>query len=196
MCSVTLERKLLTWPRQYIEKLITLNKHRKSFHSYFEKLPLVSMSASRFFGINIYDLVLVIQIDCVEQPVKSNSVGSAHMSHRRTSSFNYHLDHGFVVFNSVQSRFIVRRMCVGGRITHFTELLNSLLVTFWVMALELRVVSVSCMLVCLGWTLLLVERRTSITMSQRSRASNPSIRKPASREMTPDSVELCETAVC
>ena len=29
------------------------------------------------------------------------------MSHRRTSSFNYHFDHGFVVFNNVQLRLIV-----------------------------------------------------------------------------------------
>ena len=36
----------------------------------------------------------------------------------------------------------------------------------------------------------------SITVSQRSRAGNPSIRNPASREMISDSVELCETAVC
>ena len=43
---------------------------------------------------------------------------------------------------------------------------------------------------------LLVERNTSITMSKRSRASNPSIRNPASREMISDSVELCETEVC
>ena len=29
-------------------------------------------------------------------------------------SFNYHFDHCFVVFKSVQLRFNVRRMCVGG----------------------------------------------------------------------------------
>ena len=52
------------------------------------------------------------------------------------------------------------------------------------------------MLVRLGWTLLLVERCTSITTSQRSKASNPSMRYPASREMISDSVELSETAVC
>ena len=42
----------------------------------------------------------------------------------------------------------------------------------------------------------LFERNTSITTSQRSRASNPSIRNPASSEMISDSVELCETEVC
>ena len=48
----------------------------------------------------------------------------------------------------------------------------------------------------LGLTVLLVERNTSIAMSQRSRARNPSMRNPASKEMISDSVELCETELC
>ena len=39
-------------------------------------------------------------------------------------------------------------------------------------------------------------RNTSITKSQRVRARIPSMRKPASREMISDSVELCGTDVC
>ena len=46
--------------------------------------------------------------------------------HRRTSSFNYHFDHGFVVFKDVQLRFIVRRMCVGEHMIHITQLINLL----------------------------------------------------------------------
>ena len=42
----------------------------------------------------------------------------------------------------------------------------------------------------------LTERRTPVSVSQRSRASNPSTRSPASGEMNSDSVEVCETAVC
>ena len=38
---------------------------------------------------------------------------------------------------------------------------------------------------------LFVERNTSITMSERSRASSPSMRNPASKEMISDSVKLC-----
>ena len=53
-------------------------------------------------------------------------MGSWHMSHRGTSSFNYHLDHGFVVFEDVQLRFSLRRMCVNGNIIHFTQVLNLL----------------------------------------------------------------------
>ena len=37
---------------------------------------------------------------------------------------------------------------------------------------------------------------TSITESQRPRAGIPSMRKPASREITSAFVELCETEVC
>ena len=61
-------------------------------------------------GVNIFDLDLGFPIDSVEQPIKSNSVGSGHVSHRRTSSFNYQFDHGFVVFKNVKLWLIVRRM--------------------------------------------------------------------------------------
>ena len=40
------------------------------------------------------------------------------------------------------------------------------------------------------------ECQISMTKSQRSNAGIPSIRKPASREMISDSVELCDTHVC
>ncbi len=43
-----------------------------------------------------------VQIDFVKQSIKCNSVNSGHMSHRHTS--DYHLDHDFVVFKSVQLR--------------------------------------------------------------------------------------------
>ena len=43
---------------------------------------------------------------------------------------------------------------------------------------------------------LIVKRNTSITMNQRSRASSPSMRNPASKEMISDSVELWDTDVC
>ena len=60
------------------------------------------MSASWFFGVNIFDLDLGVQINSIEQPIKSNSVGSGKMSHCRTSSFNDHLDHCFIVFKHIQ----------------------------------------------------------------------------------------------
>ena len=51
-------------------------------------------------------------------------------------------------------------------------------------------------LVILGCSSPLFVRETSIAKSQRSGAGNPSIRSPASNEITSDSVELCETEVC
>ena len=121
--SLTFERKLLKWLQEYIEKLIKLNKHRRWFHSLFEKLPLVRMSAS-WFLVSAY----VIWILGSKLILSNNQSGATlwvlDMSHRRTSSFYYHFDHGFVVFKDVQLRFTLRRMCVGGYIIHFTQLLN------------------------------------------------------------------------
>ena len=57
------------------------------------------MSASWFFGVNIFDLDLWFQVDSVEQPIKSNSVGPGNMSHCWTPAFDNHLDDSFVVFN-------------------------------------------------------------------------------------------------
>ena len=45
------------------------------------------------------------------------------------------------------------------------------------------------------WSGLVRNEKTSITKSQRSRAGIPSMRKPASREITSASVEQCETEV-
>ena len=56
------------------------------------KFPLVKMSLELVFGVDVFDLDLGIQIDSIEQPIKSNSVGSGNMSHCRTPSFNDHLD--------------------------------------------------------------------------------------------------------
>ena len=38
------------------------------------------------FGVNVFDLDLGVQIDSIEHPIKSNSVGSGDMSHCRASS--------------------------------------------------------------------------------------------------------------
>ena len=59
-------------------------------------------------------------------------------------------------------------------------------VTCWVLVRESRTAPIFLVASVFG----------SITEAQRSRANNPSIRSPASREMTSDFVELCETEVC
>ena len=66
------------------------------------------------FGVKIFDLDLGVQVDSVQQPILCDSMGSRHVSHRRTSSFDDHLYHSFVVFKNVQLGFALRRMCVRG----------------------------------------------------------------------------------
>ena len=95
-------------------KWLMLRKHKRWFHSSRVKFPLVSMSASWFHGVNVFDLDFGVQIDSIEQPIKSNSVGSGKMSHCRTSSLYNHLDHCFIVFKHIQLSFLMRRLYVGG----------------------------------------------------------------------------------
>ena len=87
---------------------------------------LVRMSTSWFLVSTYLIWILGFQVDPVKQPIKSDSVSARHMSHRGTSSFNYHLDHGFVVFKDVQLRFSLRRTCVGGYTIHLAQLINPL----------------------------------------------------------------------
>ena len=65
-------------------------------------------------GVNVFDLDLGVQIDSIQQPMKSNSVGSGNMSHCKTSSLYDHLDHRFVVFKDVPQSFLPRRNHVWG----------------------------------------------------------------------------------
>ena len=64
------------------------------------------------FGVNVFDLDLGVQIDSIKQPIKSNSMGSRHMSHCRASSLYDHLDYCFVVFKNVEHRTKLRRLHV------------------------------------------------------------------------------------
>ena len=50
------------------------------------------------FGVNIFDLDQCIQIDSVKQPIQRDSVGSGHVSHRRTSALNDHFGESLIVF--------------------------------------------------------------------------------------------------
>ena len=54
------------------------------------------------FGVDVFDLDFGVQINSIEQPIKSNSVGSGNVSHCRTSAFNDHLDHSFIVLKHIQ----------------------------------------------------------------------------------------------
>ena len=71
------------------QKVISLISRETSFGQNVSKLV---------FGVNIFDLDFGIQVDTIKQPIKSDTVSSRHMSQSGTSSFDYILDHGFVVF--------------------------------------------------------------------------------------------------
>ena len=92
----------------------------------------LSVSSSKLIlGVDTLDLNLGIQINSVKQPTKSNSVGSGHVSHRWSSSFNYHFDHDFVVFKDVRLRFTMGGMCVGVYVIHITQLIAHPSVFYW-----------------------------------------------------------------
>ena len=79
-----------------------LNKWWRFSHSSRVKFPLVSNVCGLMFDINVSNLNLRIKINPIKQPIQSNSVGSWYVSHRGTSSFNYHLNHGFIVIKDIQ----------------------------------------------------------------------------------------------
>ena len=96
-------------------------------------IPLISRETScgqhvseMVFGVNIFDLDLGFQVDSCKKPIKSNSVSSRQMSLCGTSSFDYHFDHNFVVFENEQLKLTLRRLCVERYVIHVTQLINLL----------------------------------------------------------------------
>ena len=152
------------------------------------------------FGINVSNLVFRIDINPVKQPIQSNSVGSWHMSHCWTSAFDYHLNYGFIILKDKQHGIGTRMCSARWNVINIGQI--EIGVRGW------NLFSIVCdrgiadkfpsgsrtSLVLLVW--FGEEWNTSITKSQRSRAGIPSMRKPALREITSASVELCETEVC
>ena len=72
------------------------------------KFPLVKMSASWFLVVDVFDLDFGVQINSIEQPIKSNSVSSGNVSHCRTSAFHNHFDYSFIVLKHKQLSFLAR----------------------------------------------------------------------------------------
>ena len=93
------------------------------------------MSTS-WFLVSIYLIwIFGVQIDSIEQPIKSNSVGSGNTSHCRASSLYDHLDHCSVVFKHIQHSFLTRRMDVWGNKINIVLIINHsmrFLFLFWV----------------------------------------------------------------
>ena len=88
------------------------------------------------FGVDILDLCHGIQINLLNQTIKSNSVGSGYMSHCWTSDFDDHFNHGFVILKDEQHRTKSKKLAFYG--TQSTLLRSKLLcwvgtlVLFWV----------------------------------------------------------------
>ena len=140
------------------------------------------------FGINVSNLNFRIEINPVKHPIQSNSVGSWHMSHRWTSAFDDHVDHGFIILKDIQHGIGTRMWNVidfgqieigvrGWNLFSLVWLRNCRQVSLWL--------SYIFGFVCFV-----------LTKSKRSSAGIPSMRKPASREITSASVEPCESEVC
>ena len=102
----------MAWEQHWELKRLMLNKHRRWFHSSRVKFPFGLNVCELIFWVDVFGLDLGVQINSIEQPVKSNSVGSGNMSQCRTSAFDDHLDHSFVVFKDVQHGSFMRRIRV------------------------------------------------------------------------------------
>ena len=139
------------------------------------------------FGVDVFDFDFGVQINSIEQPIKSNSLGSGDMSHCRTSAFNNHLDHCFVVLNHIQQTFLMRRLDV------WVNTVNSIqrVSLPWRSLTSVNDNKASrslCSLSHVSWN--------RNIRSHNSREKSPSNLNLVSKEMISDSVELCETAVC
>ena len=66
------------------------------------EIPLCQDVCELVFGDHVFDLDLGIQINSIEQPIKSNSVSSGDVSHCRTSAFNDHFNYSFIVQKHIQ----------------------------------------------------------------------------------------------
>ena len=95
--------------------------------------------------------------------------------------------HCFFIFKDVQLRLALRSIFVCGDVVHMRQLINvsvSLLFRFGFV--------ISGAVSCCPWfgdSVLFDERNTSVTTSNESRASSPSILIPASNEIISDSVD-------
>ena len=83
-------------------KILILKRWRRLFHSSRVKLPFVCMSEG--FGVNIFDLDFLDQVDSVKKPINRNSVGSGCVTHCWTSALDDDLDQRFIVLTLRNSK--------------------------------------------------------------------------------------------
>ena len=66
------------------------------------EIPFYQDVCEMICGVDVFDLDFGVQIDSIEQPIKSNSMSSGDVSHCWTSAFNNHLDYSFIVLKHIQ----------------------------------------------------------------------------------------------
>ena len=93
-------------------EMANVNKFHKWIHSPRVEFPLVGMSTSWFFGVDVLDLDLGVQTDSIKQPIKCNSVGLGNMYHYGTLMII--LITASLSFNTLQESFLIRRLDVWG----------------------------------------------------------------------------------
>ena len=163
------------------------------------------MSAS-WFLVSVYLIwIFWVQVNSIEQPIKSNSVGPGNMSHCGTPSFNDHLDHCFVVLKHIQQSFLMRRLDVWGNSQYYSARRSSLEIfhfcqKHWTfleiagLARDLRHGKQRVAPFYHGSESCFLKQKQSDPTTREQ--GSPSNLNPASKEMISDSVELWETDVC
>ena len=66
------------------------------------EIPFGQNVSESVFGVDVFDLDFRVQINSIELPIKSNSVGSGNVSHCRTPAFYDHFDLCFIVLKHIQ----------------------------------------------------------------------------------------------
>ena len=162
------------------------------------EISLLSICLRVGFDVNVFDLDFRIQIDSIEQSIKSNSVGPGNMSHCRTSVYNNLLDHYFVVFKHIQQSFLMRRVDVWGNKININQIIDHSLRLFSFLNCMRWWTNFTSVLEQVSRSLWLwfVFQRTATIRSHKSSAGISSNLNPVFKEMISDSVELCETEVC
>ena len=87
--------------QESIDKLMLLNKRRKMIPLITGEIAFRQHVCELAFGVNVFGLDFGVQIDPVKQPIQRDSVGSGHVSHRRSSAFHSHLDYCFINFKKM-----------------------------------------------------------------------------------------------
>ena len=61
------------------------------------EIPFCQDVCELVLGVDVFDLDFGIQIDSIEQPIKSNSVSPGDVSHCWTPAFHNHFDYSFIL---------------------------------------------------------------------------------------------------